>query len=35
LLEGKMRRFDTYNYVGRHPERIIEFARQHFSAQVA
>jgi fermentation-respiration switch protein FrsA (DUF1100 family) len=35
LLEGRMRRFDTYNYVGRHPEKIIEFARQHCSGQAA
>jgi pimeloyl-ACP methyl ester carboxylesterase len=29
-IEGITRRFDAYNYVGDHPERIIEFARAHF-----
>lgn len=30
-MEGITRRFDTYNYVGEHPERIIAFAKGHFS----
>ena len=29
-IEGITRRFDTYNYVGDHPERIIAFAQKHF-----
>jgi fermentation-respiration switch protein FrsA (DUF1100 family) len=33
LIDGIQRRFDTYNYVGEHSERIIAFIRQHFSAQ--
>ncbi len=30
-IEGITRRFDTYNYMGEHPERIIAFANRHFS----
>jgi pimeloyl-ACP methyl ester carboxylesterase len=30
-VEGKMGRFDAYNYVCKNPERIIAFAREHFS----
>ncbi len=30
-MEGIPRRFDTCNYVGEHPERIIAFAKGHFS----
>jgi pimeloyl-ACP methyl ester carboxylesterase len=33
LIEGEMDRFDTYNYVGDHPERILAFAREHFAAE--
>ena len=29
-IEGITRRFDAYNYVGEHPERIIEFVKRHF-----
>jgi len=31
LIEGEMRRFEAYNYVGEHPERILAFAEEHFS----
>jgi pimeloyl-ACP methyl ester carboxylesterase len=34
-VEGKMGRFDAYNYVCQHPERIIAFARKYFSSQEA
>jgi len=30
LIEGKMRRFEAYNYVGEHPERILAFVEKHF-----
>jgi pimeloyl-ACP methyl ester carboxylesterase len=30
-IEGKMGRFDAYNHVCQNPERIIAFAREHFS----
>jgi alpha/beta superfamily hydrolase len=30
-IEGKMRRFEAYNHVCKNPERIIAFARGHFS----
>jgi pimeloyl-ACP methyl ester carboxylesterase len=33
LIEGKMRRFEAYNYVGEHPERILTFIRKYFSRQ--
>jgi pimeloyl-ACP methyl ester carboxylesterase len=29
-IEGITRRFDAYNYVGDHPERILEFVKTHF-----
>ncbi len=29
LIEGKMGRFDAYNYVGEHPKRILEFIQKH------
>lgn len=32
LIQGKMRRFEAYNYVGEHPERILAFVEKHFSA---
>jgi len=32
LIEGKLKRFDTYNYPNNHPEKIIEFAKEHFSS---
>jgi fermentation-respiration switch protein FrsA (DUF1100 family) len=32
LIDGIQRRFETYNYVGDHPDRIVKFIRQHFSA---
>lgn len=28
LIRGNLQRFDTYNYVGQHPERLIEFLNQ-------
>jgi hypothetical protein len=31
LIEGKLKRFDTYNYPNSHPEKIIEFAKEHFA----
>ena len=30
LIEGKMRRFEAYNYVGEHPEKILAFIEEHF-----
>ncbi|MBN1888738.1 MAG: hypothetical protein JW850_12145 [Thermoflexales bacterium] len=30
LIEGKMARFEAYNYVGQHPERILAFIAKHF-----
>ena len=30
-IEGQMGRFEAYNHVCTHPERIIEFAKEHFS----
>ena len=30
LIEGKMRRFEAYNYVSEHPKKILEFANTHF-----
>ncbi len=30
ILKGKMERFDTYNYVGDHPKRMLEFVKKHF-----
>jgi len=32
LIEGKLKRFDTYSYPNNHPEKIIEFAKEHFSS---
>ncbi len=32
LIDGIQRRFETYNYVGDHPDKIVKFIRQHFSA---
>jgi pimeloyl-ACP methyl ester carboxylesterase len=32
FIEGKMRRFEAYNYVGEHPERILAFVGRHFSS---
>ena len=34
LIEGKMKRFDTYVYLGKQPDRIIDFASRHFSHDV-
>jgi pimeloyl-ACP methyl ester carboxylesterase len=34
LIEGKLRRFDTYTYVSRQPERVLDFAEKHFSHEV-
>jgi pimeloyl-ACP methyl ester carboxylesterase len=31
LIEGKMRRFEAYNYVGEHPEKVLAFIEKHFS----
>jgi uncharacterized protein len=28
-LEGRMHRFDSYNYFGEHPERLLEFLRRY------
>lgn len=33
LIDGIRQRFEAYNYVGENSERIVEFIRQHFSAQ--
>jgi pimeloyl-ACP methyl ester carboxylesterase len=30
LIEGKMARFEAYNYVGQHPERLLAFIERHF-----
>lgn len=32
LIEGEMRRFEGYDYVGKHPQRVLAFARRHFSS---
>jgi len=29
-IEGITRRFDTYNYIGDHPERVLGFVKEHF-----
>ncbi|MFC1662884.1 alpha/beta hydrolase [Patescibacteria group bacterium] len=29
VIKGKMKRFDTYNYVGEHPEKIIKFLNHY------
>jgi hypothetical protein len=29
-LEGITRRFEAYNHVGEHPERLLEFVKKHF-----
>ncbi len=31
LIDGITRRFEAYNYVAEHPERLVEFIQQHFS----
>ncbi len=31
-IDGIQRRFETYNYVGEHPERMVKFIQLHFSA---
>jgi len=31
LIEGKMRRFEAYNYVGEHPEKILTFIEKYFT----
>jgi hypothetical protein len=28
-----MRRFEAYNYIGEHPEKVLAFANKHFSYQ--
>lgn len=33
-IEGITRRFDAYNYVGDHPERVIEFIQKYFGTKV-
>jgi alpha-beta hydrolase superfamily lysophospholipase len=33
LIEGITRRFEAYNYVGQHPDRILEFVGQHFETR--
>ena len=30
MLTGKMKRFDTYNYIGEHPQKILEFVGKYF-----
>jgi pimeloyl-ACP methyl ester carboxylesterase len=35
FIEGKMRRFEAYNYVGEHPEKILSFVEKHFAAKTA
>jgi pimeloyl-ACP methyl ester carboxylesterase len=30
LIEGKMRRFEAYNYIGEHPEKVLAFVQKHF-----
>jgi pimeloyl-ACP methyl ester carboxylesterase len=30
LIEGEMGRFDAYNYVGEHPDRVLDFVVRHF-----
>ncbi len=32
IIEGINKRFDTYNYVGEHPERILEFIQKYFGS---
>ncbi len=29
MIEGEMERFDTYNYVGEHPEKVIDFLKKY------
>jgi len=31
LIEGEMGRFDAYNYVGEHPERVLDFVVRNFN----
>jgi pimeloyl-ACP methyl ester carboxylesterase len=30
LIEGEMRRFEAYNYIGENPERVLAFIKKHF-----
>lgn len=30
MLTGQMKRFDTYNYIGEHPKKILDFAGKYF-----
>jgi len=30
LIEGEMGRFDAYNFIGEHPERVLDFVDRHF-----
>lgn len=32
-IDGIQRRFETYNFVGENPERIVQFIQQHFSSE--
>ena len=32
LIEGEMGRFDAYNYVGEHPERVLAFIKKNFDS---
>lgn len=34
LIEGKMRRFEAYNHIGEHPEKVLAFIKKHFPEQV-
>jgi hypothetical protein len=31
LIEGEMGRFDVYNYIGEHPERVLAFVEEKFN----
>lgn len=31
FIDGKMKRFDAYNYVGKHPKKLLSFVEKHFS----
>lgn len=31
FIEGEMKRFEAYNYIGEHPEKVLAFIEKHFS----
>ena len=31
FIEGEMGRFDAYNYIGEHPDRMLAFIKKHFT----